>query len=103
MVRVRVGIMVYVKPFCSAEKPKKLKKRDNFWASELERAVEMLQEERSWEEATTTGLDNNQNQGVEMLQQEKWCEEVATTDFFMIHIRGAEIFETPTNDTENPA
>ena len=36
MVRVRVEIRVYVKPFCSAEKPKK---RDNFWASELVRAV----------------------------------------------------------------
>ena len=30
MVRVRVGIRVYVKPFCSAEKLLKPKTRDNF-------------------------------------------------------------------------
>ena len=29
MVRVRVGIRVYVKPLCSAAKPQKLKSREN--------------------------------------------------------------------------
>ena len=29
MVRVRVGIRVYVKPFCSAAKPQKPKSREN--------------------------------------------------------------------------
>ena len=38
---VRVGIRVYVKPFCSAEKPYKPKTRDNFWASELVRALNL--------------------------------------------------------------
>ena len=32
MVRVRVEIMVYVKPFCSAE---------NFWASDVERFIKL--------------------------------------------------------------
>ena len=36
---VMVGIRVYVKPFCSAEKPLKPKTRDNLWASELVKAV----------------------------------------------------------------